>query len=251
MHLQTPKFCYWSVATGLYADLMERCVRSARACGVFADFHVLTDCPIPECECYDAFTVEKESGLFQFYYLKLGMTKLNYDYFIWLDADTLFLRNPLNILDALGHSPIHVPLEFNLDSLTQDAWNTTWNGMSLQSVRTALKREGVLNSPYFCENAFWIIHRDAIEPVYDLTVGFYHKTKEAGDTLHISAALAYAMQILCADPERHLLTRSPHLWATRPGGPPASQEAWLWNSRALPFQAPQPVRPAILHVPKC
>ncbi len=225
---------------------MEHCVRSARACGVFTDFHVLTDRPIPECECYDAFTVEKESGLFQFYYLKLGMTKLNYDYFIWLDADTIFLRNPLNILDALGHSPIHVPLEFDMDSLDQD---NTWNGMSLYTARAALKREGILNSPWFCENAFWIIHRDAIEPVYDLAVGFYHKTKEAGDSLHISAALGYAMQILCADPERHLLTRSPHLWATRSGSPPPASESWPWQSRALPSQTFHPVRPAILHNP--
>lgn len=119
----------------------------------------------------------------------------------------------------------------------------------LATARAALKREGVLNSPYFCENAFWIIHRDAIEPVYDLAVGFYHKTKEAGDSLHISAALGYAMQILCADPERHLLTRSPHLWATRSGSPPPASESWPWQSRALLSQTFHPVRPAILHNP--
>jgi hypothetical protein len=225
---------------------MERCVGSARGCDVFTDFHVLTDRPIPECECYDAFTVEKESGLFQFYYLKLGMTKLNYDYFIWLDADTLFVRNPLNILDALGHSPIHVPLEFNLEGVEQDH---CWNGMSLHAARAALKREGILNSPWFCENAFWMIHRDAIEPVYDLAVGFYHKAKEAGDMLHISTALGYAMQILCADPERHLLTRSPRLWATRAGDPPEPGASWSWRSRALPGQELCSVRPAILHNP--
>ena len=40
------RYCYWSVATGPDADRMERCVRSARAVGVFRDFHVLTDRPI-------------------------------------------------------------------------------------------------------------------------------------------------------------------------------------------------------------
>lgn len=41
-------------------------------------------------------------------------SRLPFDYFIWLDADTVFARNPVDILAPLGHSPIHVPLEVNL-----------------------------------------------------------------------------------------------------------------------------------------
>ena len=238
------KYCYWSVATGRYADLMERCVGSARANGVFADFHVLTDRPIAGCECYDAYEVEKESGLFQFYYLKLGMAKLSYEYFIWLDADSVFARNPLNILDCLGHAPMHVPLEFNLEEVRED---NVWQGMSLHAAREGLKAEGVLNAPYFCENAFWVVHHDAIELVYDLAVGFHQRRKEAGAPLHIAAALGYAMQVLCGDPERHLLRHAPELWAS--GG--EETETRKWRSRAWSGandDASLFVRPAILHL---
>ncbi len=43
------KYCYWSVATGEYGALMEECVRTARAAGVFKEFHVLTDRPLAGC----------------------------------------------------------------------------------------------------------------------------------------------------------------------------------------------------------
>ena len=34
------RFCYWSVADGVYADMFAACVRSAHAVGVFQDFHL-------------------------------------------------------------------------------------------------------------------------------------------------------------------------------------------------------------------
>src|SRR2546425_9793507 len=108
------KYCYWSVCDGAYGAMMENCVRTARNAGVFKEFHVLTDRPLEGCECYDACQFENERGLFKLHYLKVGMIRLNFDYFIWLEADTVFVRNPLDLLAPLGRSPIHVPLELNL-----------------------------------------------------------------------------------------------------------------------------------------
>src|SRR5690348_11943350 len=99
------RYCYWSVATGPYAALMERCVASARRCGVFREFHVLTDRSIEGCECYDAQTVEMADGLFKLIYLKAGISNLLFDHFIWIDADSCFVRNPRDILDCMGKSP--------------------------------------------------------------------------------------------------------------------------------------------------
>ncbi len=95
-----PSYCYWSVADGDYGALMERCVRSAREAGVFKEFHVLTDRPLEGCECYDAYQIEKENGLFKLHYLKAGMSRLNFDYFVWIDADTLFARNPVERMSS-------------------------------------------------------------------------------------------------------------------------------------------------------
>jgi hypothetical protein len=226
---------------------MERCVQSARAAGVFKPFHILTDRPIGGCECYDAFQCDKAHGLFKLHYLKAGMTRLSFDYFVWIDADTIFLRNPRDVLGALSRSPIHVPLVSNLDGLATSldepgevrpspgaaipggppvrefsnaldirCVSAPGEGRipELQQLRSLYQREGLPHPIDLGSSAFWIIHHDAIEPVYDLALSFWHKGKEAGLTLTVCAALSYAAQLLCADPAKHTVAAHPELWTS-------------------------------------
>lgn len=206
-----PRYCYWSVADGPYSALMQNCLHSA--CGVFKEFHVLTDRALDGCESYDCYQFDKAHGLFKLHFLKAGMTRLNFDYFIWLDADTIFRRNPLDPLAVLGRSPIHVPLELNL---ADPGENQADHEAPLPALRDLYRQHGLANDPYLSGSAFWIIHHDAIEPVYDLAFEFWHKAKDqakaGGLMLDISHALGYAMQILCAHPERHRAEDSPELW---------------------------------------
>src|SRR2546427_8208447 len=136
------RYCYWSLGTGPYARLLERCVASARASGVFKEFHVLTDRAIAGCECYDAQQVETTSGLYQLIYLKAGISKLLFDYFIWIDADSWFVRNPKNVLDCLGKSPIHVPLATDLSALEE---TKLLNGISTRQFADLMVKAGVFN----------------------------------------------------------------------------------------------------------
>lgn len=114
------RYCYWSVCDGPYAALMRQCVQSARRAGVFKEFHVLTDRPVEDCECYDAMEIEKTDQLFKLIYLKAGIAKLLFDYFVWIDADSWFVRNPTIVPDCPGKSPIHVPLTTNLSGLREE-----------------------------------------------------------------------------------------------------------------------------------
>lgn len=243
------KYCYWSVADGPYGAMMERCVRTARACGVFKEFHVLTDRPLAGCECYDAYQCDKADGLFKLHYLKVGMSKLLFDYFIWLDADTVFVRNPVDVLACLGRSPLHVPLEVNSSALTE---GREWRGRSCFRLRDFFRQAGVINPVYLSQSAFWIIHRDAIEEVYGLAMQFVEEAKTSGLAVGVDEALGYAMQILCADPEGHRLTEHAELWAsddvglfqgTLPDG-----GSWQWR-HPLNAEAAVTVRPAIVHLP--
>ncbi len=106
-----PRYCYWSVCSNMYAPIMEECVRSARAAGVFKEFHVFANRPLDGCESYDAYQLDAAHGLFKLHYLQAGMTRLSFDYYVWIDADSVFVRNPVNLLDVLGNSPLHVPFE--------------------------------------------------------------------------------------------------------------------------------------------
>lgn len=242
------KYCYWSVATGAYAALMEDCVRTARAAGVFKEFHVLTDRPLAGCECYDAMQCDKGDGLFKLHYLKAGMSRLLFDYFVWVDADTVFVRNPVDVLAPLGRSPIHVPLEFNLSALAEDR---LWKGRSCLELRALLEQAGLSNQPYLSQSAFWIVRREAIDTVYELALEFFNRTKRDGRALNVDVALGFAMQILCGDPEAHLLTAHPDLWASddcRQGGC-HELGGGLWTWRHPLSDQTILVRPAIVHVP--
>ncbi len=242
-------YCFWAVCDGVYGAMMEHCVRTARAAGVFKEFHVLTDRPVQGCECYEAYQCDKAHGLFKLHYLKVGMSRLPFDYFIWLDADTVFVRNPVDILSVLGRAPIHVPLEVNLSAMREDS---DWKGLSTAKLRDLYGEAGIANQIYLCQSAFWIVRRDAIDTVYELAFQFVNLAKEKGLAVNVDAALGCAMQLLCADPERHLLTEHPEIWAgddlgqfadTLPDGHP-----WTWRHPLA--RDPARINPAIVHLPK-
>ena len=194
------RYCYWSVATAAYAERMQACVDSARACGVFKDFHVLTSQPLRGCECYDLMEFQPQGGLFPVFYLELAMRKLNYDYFVWVDADTRFDHAPLGLLETVRYSPIHAPLLRRL-SEEKEADRCRW-----------LREGGVLGSLYECGTAFWIAHREAIESVYTEVRGYWQRARWSGVEVGFGEALGYVVQMFCGDVERHVIGAWPGLW---------------------------------------
>lgn len=246
------RYCYWSVATGRFAGLMERCVTSARRCGVFKEFHVLTDRSIESCLCYDAQSLDMSDGLFKLIYLKAGISKLLFDYLIWIDADSVFVRNPRKVLNCLRKSPIHVPLVTNLSQLDgevmlpsnlkfeksktvsehSDSASPSYRvGPSLsdstgaacqdqvaqptiRDYRELMRTAGVYNPVYLSGSAFWIVRRDAIDRICELAMHFRAFSKKHGYVAEVSACLGYAMQMLCANPDAHTLREFPDVWAS-------------------------------------
>lgn len=206
-----PRYCYWSVCDGWYANLMERCVQSARQVGIFKQFHVFTDRVVPGCECYDAQSVKETNGWFKLIYLKLGMSKMLFDYYVWIDADSLFIRPLDNILTCVRASPVHVPLLSNLSALETSGSTMP---VPLQGYVATMRRAGVSNPVYLASTAFWIIHRDAIERVCELADYFRTVSAQLGLASTASDAISYAMQMLCANPEAHHVKNQPEIWGS-------------------------------------
>jgi hypothetical protein len=229
---------------------MERCVRSARAAGVFKPFHVLTDRQLEGCECYDSLGCDKAHGLFKLHLLKAAAARLPYDYLIWLDADTLFVRNPLDVLAPLRASPIHVPLELNLSTQRDDR---LWKGVPCSRLRQLLERAGLANQVYLCRSAFWIVHREAIDDVFEQAFTFWNFARNDGLTLEVDLALGFVMQIYCADPEAHLVSVHPEVWASDDLGQAAHEpgEDRTWLRRHPVADEGVRVNPAIVHTPTC
>jgi hypothetical protein len=156
---------------------------------------------------------------------------------------------PVDLLGPMGKSPIHVPLEANISASEEDSM---WKGAPLARLRELWRQEGVANQLYVSQSAFWIIHHEAIETVYDLAMAFWNKANHSGLTVDVSAALGYAMQMLCADPEAHLLVNHPDLWASDEEGHFRDNlpdgVAWSWRHPLRPDAVE--IRPSIIHLPR-
>ncbi len=242
------KYCYWSVATGPYAAWMERCAASAQAAGVSKEFHVLADQEIAGCECYDAMDVDLRDGMARFVYLKAAISKLHFDHYVWVDADTVFTRNPDRLLGTLGRGPIHVPLGERVDHLPEDA---SLRGLSPVRYHELMRKAGVYNQIHASRSAFWIVKRAAVDVVCELAKHHYAITKTCGEAPHGDAALGYAMQMLCGDPQAHLASRRPDLWWSDESGEFAAPDPLAdgWDPRSPSAPRTQAAPPALVHMP--
>ncbi len=245
MH-KIPRYCYWSICDGAYIPLMRECVRSARRAGVFKEFHVLTKEPIDDCECYDAMSFSKDESLFKLIFLQAAISKLSFDYFIWLDADSLFVSNPRDILSLLGKSPIHVPLEEPIAEIAEDRFGSVSKKQYLEFFRGM----SLPNQPYLSGSAFWIVQREAIETVCSLAYQGVQHARKIGIQADVSLYLGYAMQMLCANPHIHRRNAHPEIWASDDSGFFASKtpDGSPWPFRSF-SQTTEIVNPAIIHLP--
>ncbi|HXJ58671.1 MAG TPA: hypothetical protein VNU68_18600 [Verrucomicrobiae bacterium] len=244
----TPRFCYWSVVDGDYSLMMAAVIHSARRAGVDTDFHVWSDVPVPGSIHHPAGTFEKWGCLFKLEFLRGAVKQLGYDYFVWLDTDMWFVRDPGNVPRLLRGAPLHIALETDLTRV--DMRRQEWWDCPNQRVVELMRQCGVLHPQVFNVNGgLFIVHRNAIDTVYRLAFEFSDFCKQQGFTFNDEPLLAYAMQRLCHDPNLHTLKATLDFWCSDwtgqfqdrlPDGQP-----WLF----LDYFTEEPVlvNPAIVH----
>lgn len=209
------KYCYWSLAVGdEQVRQVQQCVDSARDAGVFRDFHILTTGPLKNCESYAASSVDVHDALKLFVYLKAGISRLSYDYLVYLAPESRFLGSPVNPLGPLAGSPVHAPLEMETTNLPETSHPFGMTGERYQDI---FRQNGVRGPVFVSRAAFWIIQREAINPLCDLAAHFWRKLEVAGVQPTASLLLSYAAQMFIPDPAPHLASARPDLW--RQGAP--------------------------------
>jgi|APFre7841882654_1041346.scaffolds.fasta_scaffold43446_3 hypothetical protein len=242
-------FCYWSIGDGEHGKMLRTLVKSARSVGVTEDIHVWSDIDIPDCTVHKIGTnsFDKSLYLFKLHFLRDEVSKLDYRYYIFLDADNFFVRKPPRIL-LNGSSPLHVTLESycpNPENRRPDWWNCP-----LIKYEELMRSSGVYSKHiYNCNAGFWIVDRLAIDVINELCFTFHDFCKQKGYTFTEEAPLAYAMQMLCADTEPHTLHNTSDVWASDwigiykdklPDGKPFEFEDYFTGKRFI-------VDPAIVH----
>jgi hypothetical protein len=246
------KFCYWTVADGRHGKMMETTIASARAVGVKEDFHVWSDKPVKGAIHHDCGNFDKHLYLFKFKFLKEEVQKLDYDYFIFLDADNYFVRNPGDILSIMGSSPVFVCMENDCTDL-EKMKRKDWWGCPIDRWGKVLRDNGVTSSKVYNTNAgFWIVSKGIINHFYDIAMDFWNKChKDYGfKNFTEEPALAYAGHMLAKnDMDKQTLPKTCHIWASDwtgvysgriPDGKPWAFEDYMSGVK-------QWVNPAIVH----
>jgi hypothetical protein len=242
------RYCYWTVVDGDYAEMAKSTIQSARRVGVGKDFHVWADRTIPGATTYPAGQFDKWGCLFKLTFLRDAVQKLNYDYFVWFDTDTYFVRNPGDILRVMNGSPLHITLE--CDVLSPQNKRPDWWSCPNDVFAQLMREMGVRSREIYNVNGgLFIIHRDAIETVFGLAMDFYNYCNERSYRFVDEPLFAYAMHMLCADLPTHTLRTTVDLWASDWTGEfkdrlPTGESWWFTDY----FTGERiPVNPAIVH----
>jgi hypothetical protein len=171
-------FCYWSVADGNHGRMMKTLIASARRHGVKEDFHVWTDTNLPDAHLHQLGKFNKDHYLFKLKFLKNQVSKLDYKYFVWLDADNYFVRHPGSFDELLRDNKWFIQLESDCTSkfITRPDW---WGCPIRWYTNLLMPHFGVLTEKiYNCNAGFWIVRKEAIEEFYEKAITFFTYCRE-------------------------------------------------------------------------
>jgi hypothetical protein len=239
--------CFWSVGDGECSYMLQALVDSFHRVGMKEDFHVFSDRMIPGATTHLVEAFDKRGFFFKFVFLQSVMAQLDYEYFIYLDADTLFLRKPAKLLEGVRRSPIHFFLESACtDAIKEKEW---WNCPLGKYVQ--LMRDCGVSSPciYTLNSGMFILKKEIIGLACSLAHDFWIYTQAAGYFFPDEPLWGYAMHMLCDRPESHLLKDNFDLWCSDWHGEWADRipdgESWTFYDYFT--KEPHEVNPAIIH----
>lgn len=160
------KICYWSIAWGEYSYMLQALVKSFRGVGMKEDFVVYSDTNIKYAKSFPLDkTIELDSlQFFKFEYLKKLVSKLDYDIFVFIDADHFFVRKPEIQIDHIlkDGSPWHSFLESPINS--NKTRRPDWWGIKNADLVRYFRALGVNSREIRNTNGgFWICKKDFIE----------------------------------------------------------------------------------------
>lgn len=242
------KFCYWSIGDGKHADMMEACIYSMKNVGIKDNIHVWADRQVAGAISHDIGQPNKDHYLFKLHILANDVSKLLYDYYVFFDADSWFVRHPGDPTDLCSTGPVHVSLES--DCTNPNATRDNWWDCPLPEYCRLMREKGVRSKKiYNCNAGFFVVHRKAVSHFYRLCMEFWNYAKDQGYTFTEEAPMAYAAHMMMGDPYLHTLKNTSSMWASDWMGHfkdriPTEEP---WNFYDYMTHQPFMVQPAIVH----
>lgn len=241
--------CYWSVGDDEFGYMLQSLVSSYRQVGMTEDFLAFSDREIEGASTQLVKDFDKSFYLFKFSFLQY-LKQFPYRYFVFIDADSYFVRKVGSLLPLMKNSPIHSFLE---SDLTVPSIRQEWHRCSLPKMVQLMQECGITNSHIYNVNAgFFIVQRDAIDVVCQLAIDFWKHGFANGFAFTEEPSLAYVTQMLCGNVADHLLKNNRTVWGTDWTGHyrhhlPDGKE-WLFKDYFT--EETYMINPAIVHVLK-
>lgn len=245
-------FCYWSVADGDHAKMMAVCIATARAHGVQEDFHVFTDVEIPGAICHKAGKFDKDHYLFKLeFLLKMREFKGKYEFFVFLDADNVFVRNPGDLFPLVQGNNWFVQMENQTNCPLNHHDRKDWWGCELRYFAPLVRSFGVTSKKIWNTNAgFWIVRSESVTEFYDKAMAFFTYCRNELKLVNFTEepAIAYVGHLVF-DPELNTLKNTSQYWACDWTGNYQDRipngEAWAYENYFSGEK--RRVNPAIVH----
>jgi hypothetical protein len=245
------KFCYWTISWGDYDYISQSMINSAREVGINEDFYAFTEKPIKNCYNKSLNKNIKLDSLqfFKFEYLKHEIQKLEYDYFIFIDADHFFVRKPeITPLEVVKDSPWHSFLESPINS--EKTRRPDWWQVPNHIMETFMRKGGVISKEIRNSNGgFWICKKEFIEQACVLAYEFHNKLRHYNIVVPEEVSICYLSHLMSPKVEDRFIEKYPTYWAsdwtdTFKDEIPIDKE---WNYISYMTYEKIKVKPAIVH----
>jgi hypothetical protein len=211
------KICYWNVSWGRHSLMSQALIFSMRRNGINDDFIAFSDRELVDCtnrKLDHGIKLDLSNYLFKFQYLKL-LKDEPYDYFIFIDADSFFVKPPtMSPLELVkNQSPWHCFLEspINLKSTKRRDW---W-GVPTTELTKIYRDLGVESTEIRNMNAgFWICKKEFISTAYSLGMSCFYKFKSLGYRITEEIPMAYISNYMSPDNTVHFHEKYFDYWAS-------------------------------------
>lgn len=189
-------FCYFSCdTTPQGAGILGTMVASARAAGVQEDFHVFSHKPVEGATTHSPGPIDIKHHIFKWKLLRDRLANLPYDYFVWIDSDTIFTRHPGNLKNLIRDNAMWCQLES--ETTAEKVRFGDWWGAKIDQYNQTLTNHGVTSEKKYNTNGgMWIVRRNAIDTFVRQALSFHAMCLAKGlDTTSDEPPLAWLGQV--------------------------------------------------------
>lgn len=207
-------FCYFTGTNRTNEkQIIETMIASARRSGVPEDIHVFSPVDIDGAVNYRI----EATRSWKNHFTKIDLLKElhdivpQYDYYVWLDTDTFFVRDPGTLKELIRDNKTWIAMESQLTDPNNK--HHGWQYIERNHLVRWMQELGCGPEAYGTNGGLWIVRSDAVDE-------FHHKgfelraeiDRRAGRNIDDEVVLSILGQIMVPDPQNNQFETYKHIW---------------------------------------